>query len=71
MSDAITAILDVHDTPRTRNDSQGMLLMLATEQPRQLGALMLQALARRSPSSAFLDMALDLLPDDAVPAVVA
>lgn len=71
MSDAITAILDVHDTPRTRNDSQGMLLMLAAEQPRQLGALMLQALARRSPSSAFLDMALDLLPDDAVPAVVA
>lgn len=33
MSDAITAILDVHDTPRTRNDSQGMLLALATEQP--------------------------------------
>jgi hypothetical protein len=48
-----------------------MLLSLAAEQPRQLGELMLQALARRSPGSAFLDMALDLLPDEAVPAVAA
>ena len=71
MSDSISAILDLHDAPRTRNDSQGMLLSLATEQPRQLGELMLQALARPSPGSAFLDMALDLLPDDAVPAVAA
>lgn len=31
MSDAITAILDVHDNPRTCNDSQSMLLALATE----------------------------------------
>lgn len=69
MSDPISAILDVHDSPRTRNDSQGMLLTLAAEQPRQLGELMLQALARRSPGSAFLDMALDLLPDEVVPAV--
>ncbi|MGG2103878.1 hypothetical protein [Stenotrophomonas sp. NRRL B-14846] len=62
MSDPISAILDLHDTPRTRNDSQGMLLSLAAEHPRQLGELMLQAVARRSPGSAFLDMALDLLP---------
>ena len=68
MSDAITAILDVHDNPRTCNDSQSMLLALATEQPGQLGALMRLALARRSPSSAFLDMTLDLLPDEAVSA---
>ncbi|HCL45149.1 MAG TPA: hypothetical protein DIC54_13255, partial [Pseudomonas sp.] len=71
MSDAITAILDVHDTARSRNDSQSMLLALATEQPGQLGALMLLALARRSPSSAFLDMALDLLPDEAIVPVCA
>jgi hypothetical protein len=54
MSDPISAILDLHDSPRTRNDSQGMLLSLATEQPRQLGELMLQAWrgARRArPSS--------------------
>ncbi|HFJ9601477.1 TPA: hypothetical protein ACGW0X_004260, partial [Stenotrophomonas maltophilia] len=71
MSDAITAILDVHDNPRTCNDSQSMLLALATEQPGQLGALMRLALARRSPRSAFLDMALDLLPDEAVAPVCA
>lgn len=71
MSDAITAILDVHDNPRTCNDSQSMLLALATEQPGQLGALMRLALARRSPSSAFLDMTLDLLPDEAVAPVCA
>ncbi|HIE4003975.1 TPA: hypothetical protein ACXNIM_004348 [Stenotrophomonas maltophilia] len=71
MSDPISAILDLHDTPRTRNDSQGMLLAMAAEHPRQLGELMLQAVARSSPGSAFLDMALDLLPDEAVPAVAA
>lgn len=71
MSDPISAILDAHDTPRTRNDSQGMLLALASEQPGQLGALMLQALARRSPSSTFLDTALDLLPDESVAPVCA
>ena len=48
MSDSISAILDLHDAPRTRNDSQGMLLSMATEQPRQLGELMLQALARQA-----------------------
>ncbi|KAG1243917.1 hypothetical protein G6F65_022107 [Rhizopus arrhizus] len=69
MSDPISAVLDVHDSPRARNDSLGMLLSLAAEQPRQLGELMLQALARRSPGSAFLDMALDLMPDEVVPAV--
>ena len=69
MSDPISAVLDVHDSPRTRNDSLGTLLSLAAEQPRQLGELMLQALARRSPGSAFLDMALDLMPDEVVPAV--
>lgn len=71
MSDPISAILEVHDAPRTRNDSQGMLLALASESPLQLGQLMLQALARRSPSSTFLDTALDLLPDESVAPVCA
>ncbi|MGF6416965.1 hypothetical protein ABH900_000426 [Stenotrophomonas sp. AN71] len=71
MSDSITALLDVHDAPRTRNDSQGLLLALASEDRRQLGAVMTQALARRSAGSSFLDMALDLLADEAVPGVCA
>ncbi|WP_294997113.1 hypothetical protein [uncultured Stenotrophomonas sp.] len=71
MSDPITAILDAHDAPRTRDDSLGMLLSLAAAQPRQLGEVMLQALARHSPGSAMLDMALDLLPDEAVASVCA
>ncbi|OBU68497.1 hypothetical protein A9K58_06725 [Stenotrophomonas maltophilia] len=71
MSDPIVAILDVHDSPRTRTDSQGMLLALASEAPQQLGELMRQALVRRSPGSALLDMALDLLPDDSVPPLCA
>ena len=71
MSESISAILDVHDTPRTRNDSQNMLLSLAGEAPDQLGELIRVALARRSPASAFLDMALDLLPDEAVEPVCA
>lgn len=66
MSDPVTDILDLHDLPRTRNDSLGLLLTLASEDRPALGALMLQALARRSPASAFLDTALDLLPDAAV-----
>lgn len=66
MSDPITAILDAHDAPRTRNDSLAMLLTLASEDRPQLGALLLQALDRRSPGSTFLDTALDLLPDEAV-----
>ncbi|MHC2113929.1 hypothetical protein ACYPJF_00265 [Stenotrophomonas geniculata] len=66
MSDPITAILDAHDTARTRNDSLAMLLTLASEDRPQLGVLLLQALVRRSPSSTFLDTALDLLPDEAV-----
>ncbi|HEL3831126.1 TPA: hypothetical protein UMX25_004345 [Stenotrophomonas maltophilia] len=66
MSDPITAILDAHDTAHTRNDSLAMLLTLASEDRPQLGALLLQALVRRSPSSTFLDTALDLLPDEAV-----
>lgn len=66
MSDPITAILDAHDAPRTRNDSLAMLLTLASEDRPQLGALLLRALDRRSPGSTFLDTALDLLPDEAV-----
>lgn len=69
MSDPITAILDVHDAARTRNDSQSMLLSLASEAPHRLGELLRLAIARHSPGSTFLDTALDLLPDDAVVAV--
>ncbi|MGE8217953.1 MAG: hypothetical protein ACN6RD_17315 [Stenotrophomonas maltophilia] len=71
MSDSISAILDLHDARRTRNDSLDRLLDLAREHRDQLGALILQALARPSPGSTFLDMVLDLLPDDAVATVCA
>lgn len=71
MSAPLSVILDLHDAPRTRNESQSLLLTLACEDRGQLAGLMTLALARRSPASALLDTALDLLPDAAVAEVCA
>ncbi|WP_244150017.1 hypothetical protein [Xanthomonas sacchari] len=60
---SVSAILALHDARHSQDRSLAAILALAAEQPDELGALLLLALQRGSPASAYLDVALDLLPD--------
>lgn len=71
MSTSVSAILDLHDARHSQDRSLAAILALAADHPEQLGALLLLALQRGSPTTAYLDVALDLLPDAALPPVCA
>jgi hypothetical protein len=71
VSTSVSAILDLHDARHSQDRSLAAILALAADHPEQLGALLLLALQRGSPTTAYLDVALDLLPDAALPPVCA